>query len=566
MVKKSYAKTGIAEELSRDAKIANGNDVKNASDKHHIFPIKHLQGNFKNSKKSTTCPNPALHEEALNGTAENARDPLCNPKAPSNEKTAHKNKLVKKHHKPHKTSGINNANSSVNGRKQSSVDGDLNNNCRKNVHLKSDSKILVKTKKDGKSKSSADKSVRKPSSSKSASKPICGNKSVAPKKGKDKDLKMDKQSKRRKVCGSNSLGVKTKDYVVKNPRVLLMKDPLSLNQDDMNCVQKPVTLSSPKTFSPTKPAEIKLEPQNNNKVKDTNSLCNLFNTIWASGTKVKVEIAVSAPQEEKISKCYRTESDVSPPTQKLCPKKASGENTQSNKVPFPKFSAIESKGEEKCSKSAKIRPKITKNKVTNFTKKHAATANSQKVLLSQTVFSNHCISCHHLSNLQKLCQNRASQQKLTLIIYTTKFENGLRKILKRKYFAKKTRVRHKKLSVPVKTPSITDADDEDSDEWLEAPTPTYVISGPLKHISMPDLWIQKASYLRYLCNFYKLQSEGELPSLVSRLHWYVLHLNSSTEVARQYYLRYTKLPSRVSPTTSWVQKVLSAKPQSESES
>ncbi|XP_063673892.1 titin homolog [Bolinopsis microptera] len=123
---------------------------------------------------------------------------------------------------------------------------------------------------------------------------------------------------------------------------------------------------------------------------------------------------------------------------------------------------------------------------------------------------------------------------------------------------KKRKQRCRKRKAPC---HVTDADDEDSDGPSSSiPRPCTVLSGPLKLMTLEDLWIQKEFYLRYLCNYYHVSSEGCKGWLISRLHQFILQSVGSSFLSKHKTFKLFRTPQqRPNRNISWVKLTVERK-------
>ena len=104
---------------------------------------------------------------------------------------------------------------------------------------------------------------------------------------------------------------------------------------------------------------------------------------------------------------------------------------------------------------------------------------------------------------------------------------------------------------------VTDADDEYCDQ---PPKPCGPLTGPLKLMTLEDLWIQKEFYLRYLCNYYHISSEGCKGWMISRLHQFILQSVGSSSLSKHRTFKLFRTPQqRPNKGVSWVQLNLQCK-------
>ena len=108
---------------------------------------------------------------------------------------------------------------------------------------------------------------------------------------------------------------------------------------------------------------------------------------------------------------------------------------------------------------------------------------------------------------------------------------------------------------------VTDADDEDSD-GPSSSRPCTVLTGPLKLMTLEDLWIQKEFYLRYLCNYYHVSSEGCKGWLISRLHQFILQSVGNSSLSKHKTFRLFRTPQQrpnQNISISWVKLTVERK-------
>eukprot|EP00116_Pleurobrachia_bachei_P001431 sb/3461693/ len=106
------------------------------------------------------------------------------------------------------------------------------------------------------------------------------------------------------------------------------------------------------------------------------------------------------------------------------------------------------------------------------------------------------------------------------------------------------------------------ADDEGSgaeEDSSDKRKQVYQISGPLKNIALQDILLLKERSLVYLCNYYKLPSDGPAPLLVSRLHQMIRQSAVQVAFPKPRYLKYQPVPRRDKKGETWVGKTVAFK-------
>ena len=157
-----------------------------------------------------------------------------------------------------------------------------------------------------------------------------------------------------------------------------------------------------------------------------------------------------------------------------------------------------------------------------------------------------------LHRAQNLCANKLHRTKLQLTVKKVEIVKSRGIQIKSSNTHRKRRRRKKWGRARIRRPHHNDADDEDSDGNINEIKPTAPLFGPLKDLALPDLWMQKEFYLRHLCNFYQMSSQGSKVLLISRLHQFILQSTGSASLSKPKMVMQRPIFCRSKFDRSWV--------------
>ena len=296
----------------------------------------------------------------------------------------------------------------------------------------------------------------------------------------------------------------------------------------------------------TASTENKQVPSNPSKLKRKHALCAIFEDIWNPKKPVAIE---KQPQINGFKQMFH---DAFSKVPQVCEKRM---ETPALEIPSPAPPSSENillfdiTDDESNSRDKKS-PDSTNNlnsEVVNF---DLLLSHEEEVKTAQS--DDEFSTSNWLQSVQSTCSARSKRSSLQLIIRKSvpppTLKNEHRKKRKRRCRKRKTRTH------------MTDADDEHSDSQLSRPRPCSQLTGPLKLITLEDLWVQKEFYLRYLCNYYHINSEGCKGWLISRLHQFILQSAGSSNFTRHRTFKLFPTPRRRSTqAVSWVKLTVERK-------
>ena len=297
---------------------------------------------------------------------------------------------------------------------------------------------------------------------------------------------------------------------------------------------------------PTALTENKLDPSNPSKLKRKHALCAIFEDIWNPKKTVAIE---KQPQINGFKQMFH---DAFSKVPQVCEKRM---ETPALEIPSPAppssenillFDITDDESNSRVKKSPDSTDYLNPE-VVNF---DLLLSHEEEVKTAQS--DDELSTSNWLQSVQSTCTARSKHSSLQLIVRKSvpppTLKNEHRKKRKRRYRKRKTRT------------LMTDADDEYSDSQLSRPRPCSQLTGPLKLITLEDLWVQKEFYLRYLCNYYQLSSEGCKGWLISRLHQFILQSAGSSNFTRHRTFKLFPTPRRRSnQAVSWVKLTVERK-------
>ena len=297
---------------------------------------------------------------------------------------------------------------------------------------------------------------------------------------------------------------------------------------------------------PTTPTENKQVPSNPSKLKRKHALCAIFEDIWSPKKTVAVE------KHPQINGFKQTFHDAFSKVPQACEKTM---ETPALEIPSPAPPSSDNVllfeiTDDESNSGNKNSPDSTNylnSEVVNF---DLLLSHEEEVKTAQS--DDELSTSNWLQSVQSTCTARSKLSSLQLVIRKSvpppTLKNEHRKKRKRRCRKRKTRTH------------MTDADDEHSDSQLSRPRPCSPLTGPLKLITLEDLWVQKEFYLRYLCNYYHISSEGCKGWLISRLHQFILQSAGSSTFTRHRTFKLFPTPrQRSNQAVSWVKLTVERK-------
>ena len=312
--------------------------------------------------------------------------------------------------------------------------------------------------------------------------------------------------------------------------------------------EEPKDLTVPQHSSQTDNDDVASNPT---KIKRKHALCAIFEDIW------KPKKTADHEKQPQINGFRQMFNDVFSKVPQVCEKRmeiSAGEYTSTASQMSDNVFEPTTKDEPAISEASTPEPKNIKKLTDSFKSENVnfdLLLSHEEVVetpQSDDVFS----TTNWLKSVQSVCTARGKRSSLQLII---------RKCVPPPTLSNEHRKKRKRRSRKRKTQShVADADDEQSDSQPSQPGPCSALSGPLKLITLEDLWVQKEFYLRYLCNYYHISSEGCKGWLISRLHQFILQSAGNKTFSRHRTFKlFPTSRKRPSQAKSWVKLTVERK-------